>query len=85
MKLKNEFITHELGGEQIMVSASGTFKGFLKSNKTAAFIVDLLKNEITFEEIVDKLLEKYDAPKDIIEKDVLRIIETLRKVGALDE
>lgn len=85
MKLKNEFITHELGGEQIMVSASGTFKGFLKSNKTAAFIVDLLKNEITFEEIVDKLLEKYDAPKDIIEKDVLRILETLRKVGALDE
>lgn len=85
MKLKKEFVTHNLDGEQIMVSASGSFKGFLKSNKTAAFIVDLLKEETTVENIVNKLLEKYDAPSDIIQKDVDRIIETLRQVGAIDE
>ncbi len=85
MILKKEFVTHNLDGEQIMVSASGTFKGFLKSNKTAAYIVDLLKEETTVEKIVSSLLEKYDAPKEVIEKDVNRIIETLRKVGAIDE
>lgn len=85
MKLKKEFVTHELGEEQIMVSASGTFNGFLKSNKTAAYIVELLKNEITKEEIVSKMLEKFDAPEEVISKDVEKILEVLRKVGALDE
>ena len=84
MKLKNEFITHDLDGAQIMVSASGTFSGYLKSNKTAAFIVELLKNEITREEIIAKLLERYDAPEDVISRDVDRILETLKKVGAID-
>ena len=84
MKLKNEFITHELDGEQIMVSASGSFSGYLKSNKTAAYIVKLLKNDITREEIISKLLERYDAPEEIISRDVDRILETLKKVGAID-
>lgn len=85
MKLKKEFITHDLDGEQIMVSASGTFKGFLKSNKTAAFIINLLKEDTTEEDIVMQLLEKYNAPKEIVEKDVKKILDTLRKVGGLDE
>lgn len=85
MKLKNDFITHDLDGEQIMVSAAGSFKGFLKSNKTAAFIVDLLKNETSREEIIKKMLEKYDAPENLISADVDKILDILRKVGAIDE
>ena len=46
--------------------------------------LELLKNEITREEIVSKLLERYDAPKDIISRDVDRILEILKKVGAID-
>ena len=84
MKLKNEFITHVLDGEQIMVSASGSFSGYLKSNKTAAYIVELLKEEITREGIISKLLERYDAPEELISRDVDRILETLKKVGAID-
>ena len=46
MKLKNGFITHETDGEQIMVSAGSTkFSGLVRSNRTAAFIVDCLKSE----------------------------------------
>ena len=85
MKLKKEFITHTLDGAEIMVSASGSFNGYLKSNKTAAFITSLLREDVSREDIIAKLLEKYDAPEDVISKDVDRILETLRKVGALDE
>ncbi|MBE6701622.1 MAG: PqqD family protein [Ruminococcaceae bacterium] len=85
MKLKKEFVTHELCDEQILVSASGTFSGYVKSNKTAAFIVDLLKNEISEEDIVNKLIEKYDVSKEIVSKDVKNVIATLRKIGAIDE
>lgn len=85
MKIKKEFISHNLDGSEIMVSASGSFSGYLKSNKTASFITSLLREEITREEIINKLLEKYDAPAEVISKDVDRILDTLRKVGALDE
>ena len=47
MKLKEEFITHETDGEQIMVCAGTSFNGIVKSNKTAAFIVDCLKTDTT--------------------------------------
>ncbi len=73
-------------GEQIMVSVGDTkFAGLVRSNKTAAFIVDCLKSETTKDEIVEAMAEKYDAPKDILTKDVEGILAKLRSIGALDE
>lgn len=88
MKLKDGFITYETDGEQIMVAAEASdevFHGLVRSNKTAAFIVDCLKNETAFENIVDAMANKFDAPKDIISKDVQEIISQLRSIGAIDE
>ncbi len=86
MKLKKGFITQETDGEQIMIAVgSAKFAGLVRSNKTAAFIVDSLKADTTKEAIVDAMAEKYDAPKDVIEKDVEGILAKLRSIGALDE
>ena len=51
MKLKSNFITHTSGDEQLMISAGGDFNGMVRSNKTAAFIIDMLKEETTKEKI----------------------------------
>lgn len=86
MKLKEGFITMQSDGEQIMVSVGDTkFAGLVRSNKTAAFIVDCLKSETTKDAIVEAMAEKYDTPKDILAKDVEGIIAKLRSIGALDE
>ncbi|MBR2431604.1 MAG: PqqD family protein [Clostridia bacterium] len=85
MKLKKEFVTHETDGEQIMISAGGSFSGLVRSNQTAAFIVNMLKENTTEEEIVDAMAAKYDAPKDVIATDVGKVIEVLRGIGAIDE
>ena len=86
MKLKEGFITHETDGEHITVSAGGgDFSGLIRSNKTAGFIVECLKEETSEEEIVKKMLAKYDAPEKIIKKDVAGVIANLRSVGAIDE
>lgn len=86
MKLKDGFITHETDSEQIMVSTGNTkFSGLVRSNRTAAFIVDCLKDNATENEIVEKMTEKYDAPKEIISADVKKILNTLRSIGAIDE
>jgi hypothetical protein len=86
MKLTKGFVTHETMGEQIMVGAGKTnFSGLVRSNETAAFIVDCLKTETTKEEIVDKLLAKYDAPRETVERDLEGILTKLRSIGALTE
>ena len=85
MKLKKEFITHMSGDEQLMISAGGSFNGMVRSNKTAAFIIDLLKEETTREAIVATMLDTYDASEEIIAADVDKVIEALRGIGAIDE
>jgi hypothetical protein len=86
MKLKNGFVTHDMGGEQVMVATGeATFAGLVRSNATAAFIVDCLKADTTKEAIVEAMLAKYDAAKDVIEADVDKILNKLRSIGALDE
>ena len=85
MKLKDTYITHDSDGEQILLDTSSSFAGLIRSNKTAAFIVECLKEETTEEKIVEAMFEKYDAPKDVLAKDVSEVIGKLRKVGALDE
>lgn len=86
MRLKDSFITQDIDGTQFMVAVGETsFTGIVRSNKTAAFIVECLKTETTKEQIVDTMCAKYDAPKERIEADVEKILEKLRGIGALDE
>lgn len=86
MKLKEGFVTHEMGGEQIMIATgAASFAGLVRSNPTAAFIVDCLKEETTRDQIVEKMLAKYDATADVIGTDVDKIIAKLRSINALDE
>lgn len=85
MKLKDGFVTREMYGEHLMVSTDGAFNGLVRSNAAAAFIVECLAEETTEQEIVQKMLAKYDAPTEILEEDVKKILNTLRDVDALEE
>lgn len=85
MKLKETFITHTTNNEQILVDTSGKFSGIIRNNNTAAFIVDCLKEETSVEEIINKMIEEYDSPLEDIKNGVDDVLDTLRKVGALDE
>ena len=57
MKLKDGFITHEMDGKQLLVGTGRTgFAGMVKSNQTAAFLVDLLKTETSQEQLLAAML-----------------------------
>lgn len=86
MKLRKGFITHESNGEHITVTAGNTaFNGLVRSNKTAGFIVECLKENVTKEEIVQKMLDKYEACEETITKDVDMILARLQEIGAIDD
>ena len=86
MKLKSEFITQTIEDTQFLVPLGGeAFRGIVRSNGTAAFIVDCLKQETTEEAIVDAMCAEYDAPREVIAADVAEILDTLRSINALEE
>lgn len=85
MKLKPDFITHTMNGEQLLISVGSGFSGFARSNASAAMIIDCLKQECTAEDITAALLQKYDVPAETVRADVDRVLEQLRSIGALDE
>lgn len=86
MKLNKGFIAHDDGDEKLLVSTGASkFSGLVRSNETAGFIISCLESETTEAEIVEKMQEKYDGPKDAMERDVKNIIAQLRKIGAIDD
>lgn len=84
MKLKSSYIIRKNDDDYIMMDASGKFAGIIHSNATTAFIAECLKTETTKEEIVQKILEKYDASPSEAAESVDRIVEQLKSIGAID-
>ena len=86
MKLKSEFITQNVEDTQFLVPVgSDAFSGVVRSNRTAAFIVDCLKNETKKDEIVDAMCQKYSVTREVVAQDVERILDFLRKIDAIEE
>ena len=61
------------------------FSGVIRSNETAAFMIDLLREETTKERIIDAMWEKYDTSREQIAADVEEVLSILRGIQALDE
>lgn len=86
MKLKDTFVTRQFDDTYVILSTEKSeFNGVVNGNKTTAFIVECLKEEITKEQIIEKMLEKYDAPIEVITEDVNETINALKGIGAIYE
>lgn len=87
MKINSKFITHVSNDDHYMVSTGDTeFKGIVKNNDTAAYIIECLKEDTTINDIVDKIIEEYDVTdKKRVEKDVKDVIDKLKSIGAIEE
>ena len=62
MKLKYDFIVNEVAGQYVAVAVGdgvGEFNGFVKMNDIGAEIFEILKADVTTEEIINKMLEKH--------------------------
>lgn len=88
MKIKKDFILRKMDDMCIVVAVGESakkFNGVINLNSTSEFIWNKLSGGCTREELVDAMLNEYDAPKEVIEADVDRFIQTLRKENILDE
>lgn len=85
MKLNPDFLTYNSSDESYVVPTSGvSFSGMVKGNKTLGAIIELLKEETTRDQVVEKMRERFEAPEGAIERDVDHVISELRKIGAIE-
>ena len=62
MKLKYEFIINQVADQMVAVPVGNSlenFNGFLKVNDVGAEILEILKNDVTVEEIAAEMLKKH--------------------------
>ena len=88
MKIKSGFILRDVAGKTFVVATgelSKKFKGMITLNETGKFIWNLLANDITKEEIVNKMLEVYEGvDRAIVEKDVDIFVDKLKGDNILE-
>lgn len=87
MKIKNGFVVREIAGECVVVAlgeASKIFNGIIKLNETGRMIWDMLAKGCEKQEVVDAILQEYDADRDTVEADFDRFVETLKGANILE-
>lgn len=86
MRLSKDFVVQEIGDEHILIPIGGSsFSGIAKFNKTAAFIIHLLENDVTENAIVAEILNTYDVTEEQASANVRETLDKLRSIGAIDE
>ena len=87
MKLKYNFVTNEVADKIVAVAVGEDlekFNGFIKMNSTGAFLFELLKNDVSEDEMVNAILKAYDdATEEMAREEVKAFIAELTKSGAL--
>ena len=88
MKLKYEFVINQVADNMIAVPVGDgmeQFGGFLKMNDIGAEILEILKNDVTAEEIAQELLKKH--PESNMEEALETVTEftnTLKENGIIN-
>ena len=86
MKLNKDFILHAADGETILVpTGNANFSGIVRGNKTLGAVLELLREETSEKDIVAAMKKRFDAPEDVIARDVKKALDGLRQIGAIDE
>ena len=71
MKLRYKFATQKVGSGIVAVAIEEDalkYSEILRMNSAGAFILEQLKNNISYAELTERMLQKYDTDKESVEK-----------------
>lgn len=86
MKIKREFVLREIAGDILLVPVGKTaldLNGMLTLNEVGAEIWKMLPEAESEGEIVERLLQDYDADAAQVREDVSEFLGRLRELGIL--
>ncbi len=88
MKLNENFILKTIAGSPVVVpvgEAVNQVKGMITLNGPAEVIWKCLENGDDLDTILATLKAKYDAPEELLKKDLVTFVEKLKGLGILSE
>lgn len=85
MKLNDKFVLRQVADEYILVPVTGDFdfNGIIAFNEIGKEIYDLVPQVSSEEELIDRLFEIFDAPREVIAEDATEFLSKLRKEKVL--
>ena len=87
MKILKELVYRNIAGDHVLVPVGSTTledNGLFVLTETGARIWELLPGCETPQELVQTLLEEYDAPEDVLAADVDEFLQKLQNLGILE-
>ena len=88
MKIKKGFTLRDVAGEKIIVAtgdAAKAFNGIINVNDTGAFIFSCLSEDVSEQQLAEKVAAEYGISADAAKKDFAPFLATLRKADCIDE
>lgn len=86
MKVGKEFVLREIAGEYIIIPTGKTalkFNGLITVNDVGVFLWNMLQEEITKEELLQKVLQEYEVEEAVAREDIQEFLDKLTKGGIL--
>lgn len=80
MKIKKGFVMRRVMGNYVVVAvgeASKKFRGMIKLNETAAEVWKGIDKGLSKLEICDAICEEYEVERDVVERDVEKVVGEL--------
>ena len=88
MKIKNGFVIEKVGTSYLAVAVgerAAEFSSMVRLNSTGAFLWNCLaKEDLTRDELIDKVVAAYDVSPEQVLKDVIAFEKTLSDNGILE-
>ena len=88
MKLEKEFVLREIAGDYVIIPVGKTvieFNGLITVNEVGVSIWNMLQNEVTFDQIVQDILNEYEVEESVAREDIREFLDQLIDGGILTE
>ena len=88
MKINKEFVLREIAGEYIIIPTGSTvleWNGLITVNEVGVTIWNMLQEEVTLDQLVQKILEEYDVDEETARKDTEEFLQNLMESGILPQ
>ena len=80
MRVDKEFVLREIAGDYIIIPTGKTvleFNGLVTVNEVGVSLWKMLQNEVTFDDLVNGILEEYDVEEAVAREDIREFLDKI--------
>lgn len=86
MRIEKEFVLREIAGDYIIIPTGKTaleFNGMITVNEVGVSIWKMLQEEVTFDQVLQGIMEEYEVEEDAAREDIREFLDQLGEAGIL--